>query len=80
MYSASVVKLVENTHSSNSQMNGITSILQEHARIARLPTGHGKSPIFKCIPQYIIRSTKDYKRRKDKQHIKSSKLYLCLYF
>ena len=31
MYSASVVKLAENTHSSNSQMNGITSILQGHA-------------------------------------------------
>ena len=51
MYSSLVVKLAGNTHSSNRQMNAITSILQGHARIACLPAGQGKSAIRKRIPR-----------------------------
>ena len=42
IYSSSVLKLAWNIHPSDS-------ILQGHDTIVCLPTGHGKSPIFKCI-------------------------------
>ena len=46
-----------NIHTSDSQMNTITSILQGHAMIVCLMSGHGKSLI------------KDCKRRNGNQHI-----------
>ena len=50
-YSLSVLKLPGNTiHPSDCQTNAITSILEGRDTIVCLPTGHGKSLIFQCIP------------------------------
>ena len=50
--SSSVLKLAWNIHPSDS-------ILQGHDIIVCLPTGHGKSPIFTCIPRVVYILKKD---------------------
>ena len=57
-YSLLVLKLARNIHPSDS-------ILQGHDTIVCLPTGHGMSPIFKCIPRVVYVLNKDCKRRKE---------------
>ena len=57
MYSSSVLKLAWNIHPSDS-------ILRGYDTIVCLATGHGKSPIFKCIPRVVYVLNKDCKRRK----------------
>ena len=42
---AYTLSVAENIHPSDSQMNAITGMLQEHDTIVCLLTGHGKSPI-----------------------------------
>ena len=52
-----LLSVAGNIHTSDSQMNVITSILQGHDTILCLPTSYSKSPI------------KDYKQRNENQHI-----------
>ena len=53
-----LIKVAWNIHPSDSILQGLDTIVC-------LLTGHGKSPIFKCIPRVVYVPNKDCKRRKE---------------